>query len=260
MWTACSGVLCSSLTPSTAPQQQVWVSAQGQATLQQRPGLAPTSKAPRKGGKARHTQGLPEVSPAHSQAKPTCSPTHHESPAPQSQHLGSCWGSWILETPLASPEPILATPACSFQPCTRLAAAPSSGLNLAVALPGAPSPHLPACPDTRQHLLQGPPIPPIATGHLLGALAAWTPAQGSAPEHSRILGPLTRLLGPSSYGHSPSRPSRLFPRWGEKEPTALLASERPSAFLPSLKEHQKLNRAAHETLKGTEVEVTPPWL
>lgn len=50
----------------TAPEQQVWVSAQGQAALQQRPGLAPTSEAPGKGRKAQtHAQGLPEVSPAH---------------------------------------------------------------------------------------------------------------------------------------------------------------------------------------------------
>ena len=56
---------------------------------------------------------------------------------------------------------------------------------------GAPSPHPPAWPDTREHLLQGLPVPPTATGHLPGALAAWTTAQASAPGHGQALGPLT---------------------------------------------------------------------
>lgn len=50
---------------------------------------------------------------------PTCSP------APHSQHLGSSWGAHGHCSPLSSPEPILAAPACSSQPCTRPAAAPA---------------------------------------------------------------------------------------------------------------------------------------
>lgn len=144
---------------------------------------------------------------------------------------------------------MLAAPDHSSQPCTQPAADPCPGMHLAVALPGAPvhSRRPVQTPDSASH--RGRPSHPLPLATGLGCMDTNSGLCSRARLSSGT---------PHTTPESTLLPTQPFPSlWGSFQggggegPTAPLASERPSAFLPSLKEHQKLNRAAHETLKGT---------